>query len=118
MANQKIKLANFILFLVSLFIILGCGNEDSETQSSFTITLDISNLTVSSVELSIKANFNGTAPLWKDGHYYDDVNFQSGRLSIYIDHDIQSGTEYCYQVGGYVILLGDVWSNVVCNIPT
>lgn len=111
------KIALFVLCAVFLISCGGGGDEGNNEISSFTITLATVNVASNSVQISVTANFNGTVPLWKNGVYYDDIKLQSGVAFIYTDSAVVSATQYCYRAGGYALLTGGVWSNLVCVTP-
>ena len=91
----------------------------SETGGDLSIGLAVESASSSSVVLAITANFNcDDVPVFRNGCLYGSTAISSGATTWFIDSQVSPGVEYSYQVGGYVFLGGEVWSNsVTVRVP-
>ena len=107
-----------IPFIISVLVGsagVGCGDNDSSSRGSKdSIQVAISEVTSSHVTLTVTANFNGhDVPLWRNGHFYFELDLVANKEVLFTDRDVVSGRTYTYKAGGYVFLGGEIWSNIV-----
>ena len=116
----------FVLFALAPLLLsqLSCGSgvgdkgiKVTHTGGSYTITVEATQVTSSSIRLSITASFNALGtPFWREDIFQNLAHFdlQSNTPSFYTDTNVAPGMTYCYGAGGNYFMIGDVHSNREC----
>jgi hypothetical protein len=100
-------------------IMAGCGGggSDEPAPPTWSLAIEVTAVTASTVQLGIRANFGGPVPVWRDGRVVGSATLEGGTTVTYTDRDLTAGTSYCYQAGGWGLLTGEIWSDVICATP-
>ena len=105
-----------------LALMISCNGSDGDSHSNLFINLMATDVTPSSIRLSITASFNaGNTPLWRTDKpgLLAHFDLQSNVASFYSDTDVAPGSKYCYMAGGHYLGLGNIYSNEECvTIPS
>lgn len=100
-------------------ILAGCGGGDSDgtAEPAWRLAIEVTTVTRTGVQLGLRANFSGSVPVWRDGRVIGSAALKAGTTVSYADGDLMAGTSYCYQAGGFGLLTGEIWSEVICATP-
>lgn len=115
------KSASIKFFWLCCLLLLpsSCMNFDSgeftySETGDWSINVAVESVSSSSVILAITATFNcDDIPVFRNACLYGSTTISSSTTTRYTDSQVSPGSEYSYRVGGYVFLVGEVWSNTV-----
>lgn len=109
-----------VFLLCCLFLLLpGCYGDwgevtYSESGGGWSINISAESVTSTSVVLAVTSTFNcDDVPVFRNGCLYGSTSIRSGTTTRYVDSQVSPGAEYTYRLGGYMFLVGEVWSNAV-----
>lgn len=111
------RLGTALSMLIAVLAGCGGGGSDDPGGTTWRLTMSVGAVTPTSVQLDLVANFGGPVPVWRDGHVIGIATLQGGSTVSFTDRDLATGTSYCYQAGGFDLLTGEIWSEVVCVTP-
>lgn len=106
----------YLIFIVWIIVIVtGCGGGDSGPTSPsqpYTLTLAVENSSNTSTTLSLTSSFSCIdCPIFRDGYLYLKITTTANTPSYFtVDN-----SAHCYQSGGNLFLIGEIWSNIVCT---